>query len=183
MVERTGMTAAEFFQLPDSSQPIELLDGEVIVSPTPVPYHQRLAFKIAKLLDMLIPNGEVFIAPLDVRLDETNVPQPDVMWVAEGSPCVITDKRLEGPPDLVVEVYSPSTAKRDKEDKFALYQRHGVREYWMLDPANRYLEAWTLVEGKYNKLGTFVPGETFDSPVLGGKTVDLTAIFGSTGEA
>jgi Uma2 family endonuclease len=183
MVERTGMTAAEFFQLPDSSQPIELLDGEVIVSPTPIPAHQRYVGNIFLLLRSIVPNGEVFIAPLDVRLDEANVPQSDVMWVAEGSPCVITDKRLEGPPDLVVEVFSPSTAKRDKEDKFALYQRHGVREYWMLDPANRYLEAWTLAEGKFNKLGTFVPGETFDSPVLGRKTVDLTTIFGSAGEA
>src|SRR5687768_16231992 len=127
--ERTRMTADEFFQLPETMQPTELIDGELIASPTPTPKHQLAVGAFFTLIHGLIPDGVVLFAPLSVYLDEENIPEPDVMWVAENSRCVITEKRLEGPPDLIVEVFSPGTAKRDKRDKFKLYEKHGVREY------------------------------------------------------
>lgn len=108
--------AAAFFQLSETLYPTELIDGQVIRMPAPTPQHQRLVFKIAKL----IPNGEVFVAPNDVHLDAHNVLQPDVMWVAEGSACQETDKRFVGSaPELVVEVLSEATTRRDRKEKFA----------------------------------------------------------------
>ncbi|MBC7812055.1 MAG: Uma2 family endonuclease [Burkholderiales bacterium] len=174
--ERTRMTADEFFQLPETTQPTELIDGELIVSPAPILQHQLLVANFHLLLARLIPNGLIFLSPTDVYFDETNVPQPDISWVAENSLCVLAGKRLEGPPDLILEIFSPGTAKRDKQDKFKLYEKHGVREYWMVDPIQQYLEAWVLVDGRYSLLGVYGADDIFDSPVLG-KVVSLNSIF------
>jgi Uma2 family endonuclease len=181
MVEQTKvrMTAAEFFQLPETTEPIELIDGELIVSPTPIPKHQRVSGRSFILLEKLIPNGELFYAPMEVYFDDENIPQPDILWIAANSRCVVGEKRLEGPPDLIVEIFSPSTTKRDRREKFNLYERFGVREYWMVDPVGQYVEVYTLADNHYGKLGLYGPGETFTSPVLDNKTVDVSAIFSS----
>jgi Uma2 family endonuclease len=83
MAVQTRMTAAEFLALPETNLPMALIDGEVIMSPSPTAPHQFALFHVAKLIDRLIPNGRVVIAPMDVHLDE-NVVRPDVMWIAEG---------------------------------------------------------------------------------------------------
>ncbi|MBI5670721.1 MAG: Uma2 family endonuclease [Chloroflexi bacterium] len=177
---RARMTAAEFDQLPETNQPTELIEGELIVSPAPVPKHQRVNRCTSGVLEDLIPNGEIFYAPMDVYFDDDNIPQPDIIWVAEGSRCKITDKRLEGPPDLIVEIFSPGTVSRDKIDKFQLYERYGVTEYWMMDPHEAYIEVYRWQEGRYLRQGTYAPGSTFESAVLGGKTVTVAALFGGS---
>lgn len=171
------MTAAEFLALPETTQPTELLDGELLMSPSPVPKHQRINRRFCRLLEDIIPNGEVFIAPLDVYLDEANIPQPDVIWVAQESRCQITEKRLEGPPDLIIEVVSPGSAIVDRREKFALYERHGVAEYWIAEPQAQFVEVCTLRGGRYERLGIFGANERFDSPALG-RTVELSGVFG-----
>jgi Uma2 family endonuclease len=178
MVEQTRMTAAEFEALPDSEQMVELIEGALIVSPPPIPRHQRVVGHTFVLLRQIAPNGEVFIAPIEVYLDEHNIPQPDVLWVAEGSQCVVTEKRLEGAPDMVVEVFSPGTIKKDRKDKFLVYQQFGVREYWMIDADEEYIEVYRLENGVFVRQGVFEPGETFESAVLGGKSVEVGKVFG-----
>jgi Uma2 family endonuclease len=173
---KTRVSAAEFFQLPETNIPTELIDGEIIVSPAPIPTHQRILRFTVRLLEGLIPNGEIFPAPIDVYFDDANIPQPDIVWIAEGGRCKVTDKRLEGAPDLVVEIHSPSTTRRDKTDKFDLYEKHGVREYWMIDPAAAYVEVYRLDNDAFVKVGIFGPDQTFESVTLG-KTVDLKAVF------
>jgi Uma2 family endonuclease len=175
---KTRMTAAEFFELPESNQFIELLDGELIMSPSPLTRHQRMSGWFFALLLDLIPNGELFYAPMDVYFDDDNVPQPDIMWVAESSKCVITEKRLVGPPDLIVEVLSPGTAANDRKKKFELYQKYGVREYWIADPVHLLLDVWQLVDGAFVWLGAFGTTDTFISPVLG-KSVSLDGVLRS----
>lgn len=177
-VARTRMTAAEFFELPETTQITELLDGELIVSPTPVPVHQRLSRRLARLVEDKMPHGEVFTAPLSVYLDEANIPEPDVIWVAANSRCKVGEKYLEGPPDLVIEILSPSTSKRDKEKKFDLYERFEIYEYWIVDPANEDLTVWILEQGNYKRLGVFKSGDTFTSPVLG-QAIEVKEIFGA----
>jgi Uma2 family endonuclease len=113
---------------------------------------------------------------MDVYFDEHNTPQPDIIWVAENSRCVIGEKRLEGPPDLLVEIFSPGTARRDKQDKYQLYQRFAVREYWMVDTDQQYVEVHTHNGTRYELLGVYGEGESFASPALG-KTVELKGIF------
>ena len=173
----TRMTAAEYFTLPETNTPVQLLNGEIVVSPPPVPAHQRLVFRLSTLLNSLIPAGEIFIAPIGLYLDEDNVPEPDIVWVGANSRCVIAEKRLEGPPELIIEALSPSTARTDRGEKFTLYERYGVREYWLADPEAAYLEVFVLHEGRFVRQGAYGPEDSFQSPVLG-QTVALSGIFG-----
>jgi Uma2 family endonuclease len=119
--------------------------------------------------------GRVFVSPLDVHLDEINVPQPDLIYLAPDSRCVVAEKRLVGAPDLLVEVLSPGSVKRDRSEKFLLYERYGVREYWIIDPRDQLVEVWQLREGRFSLLGAFAIGETFDSPLVG--TVEVARLF------
>jgi Uma2 family endonuclease len=179
MVEKFRMTADEVFELPESNNLIELLDGELIVSPPPLVIHQRLIGDTYVLLRQIVPNGTVFLAPIAVYLDDDNVPEPDIVWVAANSKCVVTEKRLEGPPDLIVEVLSPGTARRDRKDKFNLYEKYGVREYWMFEPQEQYAEIYRLENNAFVRQGVYGPDESFVSAALGDKTVDLSNLFTS----
>ena len=177
-IQLVRMTASQFLALPESNLPHELLNGEAFMSPAPTLDHQRLLLRLAKLIERLIPSGEVFIAPVDVYLDDSNVPQPDLVWVAEGSQCKsIDNKYLKGAPDLVVEIFSPGTVRRDKKDKFRLYEKFGVREYWMIDPDEKWLEIWQLKDGKFVLVDVFGPSDSCTSPLLG--KVELSLIFGN----
>jgi Uma2 family endonuclease len=121
MADVVRVSAAEFDELTaHDERRFELIDGEVIEMPTPPIRHQRFAGRVMLLVDSLIPDGEVFISPLEVYFDEFNIVQPDIVWVAANSICKVEEKRLVGAPDLVVEILSPSTAKRDKTAKFSL---------------------------------------------------------------
>lgn len=175
---KTRMTAKEFMELPENTAFVELLDGGIIVSPTPKTPHQRSVRAIFRYLDQTVPSGEVLFAPLSVHFDADNVPEPDVFWVSgPESKCKLgEDGYWHGAPDLIVEVLSPSTEDRDRDDKFTLYQKYGVREYWLVG-AN-FIEVYVLVNGKFERLGAFGRGKKFQSPVLGA-TVDVSAVLGA----
>ncbi|MCA0454276.1 MAG: Uma2 family endonuclease [Chloroflexi bacterium] len=178
------MTAAEYLQMPESNQRTELLDGvfsrygEDEMSPAPVNDHQRLVRRSSRVLEDLIPNGEVFTAPSDVHFDELNVVQPDIFWVAEDSQCVEVDgKYWCGAPDLIIEVLSPGTEFKDRGKKFRLYQKYGVHEYWLISRSESFIEVYTWQEGIFVQQGVYSIGDTFNSPALGGKSVDVNLIF------
>jgi len=178
---RERMTAAAFFELPETNTFVELIDGELIVSPSPIPQHQLLSFSLAKLVDRLQPDGKVFIAPMDVYFDEHYVTQPDILWVSAAKKSIITKKRIEGTPDLIIEIASPGTIKKDRGEKFELYQKYGVREYWMVDPIAAFIEVYFYEDGRFQRLGVFGDGDTFESKALG-KTVELNNIFPESSE-
>lgn len=183
MVERTSintqtMTATDFLSLPETTQPMELIDGEVIMSPAPDAIHQRQVKRLVKVIDNIIPNGETFIAPFDVRLDDSHVVQPDLLWISENSQAQLIDSKfIAGPPDLVIEIFSPGSVRNDKTVKFNLYQKHGVKEYWMIDPHEQYLELWSLSDDQFTQIGVFGPDDTFTSPVLGNVELSGKSIF------
>lgn len=170
------MTLAEFEALPESMLPTELIDGELIMSPAAQEQHQSLSTRLVILIGGQMQTGRTYHAPFDVFLDDENVVQPDVLWVSPERSARIHARGLSGAPDLAVEILSPGSAKRDRVTKFALYERFGVREYWLADPANRTLEACALRDGRFQPLGIFAPGDSFASPLLG-LTVDLSALF------
>lgn len=185
------MSAAEFLQRPPSSQRIELIDGRVVTygddtdptnegdtMPAPSLLHQRVVVKLIILLSGLIPDGDLYTAPTDLMLNDQHVYQPDVMWVAaDNTRCAaIDDKYLRGAPDLVIEVLSPTTYKQDRGIKFRTYQREGVREYWLVDPALRLVEVWRLQDGRFDQHGIFEHDETFTSGPLG-RDVLLATVF------
>jgi Uma2 family endonuclease len=139
MVATTRVSPEAFRQLPETMEPIELIDGEIIVRPSPVNKHQEIIGDTYVFLSVLIRGhvieGEVVVSLMDVWLGDHCV-QPDVFWVSgPESRCQLgEDGYWYGAPDLVVEVLSPSTAYRDRGVKFRLYEEHGAREYWLIDP-------------------------------------------------
>jgi Uma2 family endonuclease len=176
---RQQMTTAEFFELPEQSQPTELIYGELIVSPTPIPKHQNVmgnTYTVIRQISKTV-GGKAFAAPLEIYLDDRVIPQPDVMWIAPDSKCIIDEKRLIGPPDLVVEIFSPGSVLYDRGDKFDIYQRYGVREYWMIDPTEEYVEVYKLADGQFVRQGIYGLGKQFTSSILSGTTIDVDKIF------
>jgi Uma2 family endonuclease len=101
------------------------------------------------------------------------------LWIASDSQCVIDDKRLRGAPDLVVEVLSPSTARDDKTVKFRLYEQHGSRELWLIDPTAEYVEVWRREDEQFVQNGVYGPADSFQSAVLRA-AVNCAHIFGES---
>ena len=175
---QTQMTAGEFLQLPESNQLIQLIDGEVIMSPAPTDLHQHLVGAIYVFLKQLLSNGVLRMAPLDVYIDGANVVQPDVFWVsAQNDRCVLAEgKYWQGPADLVVEVLSPATAKLDIGDKFELYEKSGMREYWLVDQA-LFVQVYRLEDGKFARHGVFGLDQSFTSSLLGDQQIDVKKLL------
>lgn len=174
VVTGTTMSTEAFRALPETNAAIvEHIQGVVYVD-SPVDPHQEVVLNTALLLRTLAPQGKTRIAPLDVYLGDDTV-QPGVFWVAPDSDCNRTlDNRWQGPPDLICEVLSRTTAQYDRPggEKFRLYQQHGIREYWIIDPIYQSVEVFVAFE----RQGEFWPGQQFRSPVLEAD-IEVTRIF------
>ncbi|MDZ4766685.1 MAG: Uma2 family endonuclease [Chloroflexota bacterium] len=173
------MSRAEFLALPEMNVPIEYIDGATIVSPSPIDFHQEQVYEAAALIKSLFPNGKTRIAPLDVHIDGFNTPQPDVFWVsAANTGCRLGDDGYwYGAPDLIVEVLSPSTERRDRGDKFDIYQAAGVREDWLV--GSDYVEVYHAVAGKFARIGVFGTGEAFPTALIEAMTIPADRLFAS----
>lgn len=186
---QSRITADEYFQLPEyqTATFIQLIDGEVVVeggglvAMPPILKHQRLVRTIFALLLKIAETkgGEPWIAATEVYLDAKNIFEPDLFYLTTDSKCQEDSegKRLIGAPDLVVEILSPSTARYDKQQKYQAYEKHGVREYWIVDPLHDILDVWTLdAEGHFQRLGSFAGEDSFQSSVLE-ESISVKAIF------
>ena len=133
----------------------EILDGELAVTPAPGRRHQRIVGELFSVLHAHVKAGrlgEVFVSPFDVILDDTSIVQPDIVYVARERLGVVAERGVEGPPSLAVEVISPSTRQRDRNEKFQLYARHGVPCVWVIDPDARSVGGVRLLRS-----GAYVP--------------------------
>ncbi len=180
---RQRMTAQDYAALPVSNTPCELIDGEIVTMPAPSLLHQLLIGRFYALLLAHAPAGSLWFAPTDVHLDAHHVVQPDLFWVAQDSPrCLPVDgKYWRGAPDLVVEVLSEGTAKRDKMDKFWLYQAHGVREYWIVNGHEGFMEVWQHNGQAFAFFGVFDGSTPFTSPLLQA-TIHLASVLAAPKE-
>lgn len=166
-------------ELPESNLPMELWDGEIIMSPTPVPNHQRIVSRFFKLLDSYVAGkklGEVFISPLDVILTPKRVIQPDVFFISKARLKLVTD-RVRCAPDLAVEVISEGSWKRDRVEKKDLYEQHGVREYWIVDAEAQTIEVFALERGAFKLVSKAEVGETASSKLLSGFKVTWSQLL------
>ncbi len=148
------LTYRDYAALPDDGRRYELHDGELSVTPAPSTRHQRISHKLLQLLDAHVEAGrlgEVFYAPLDVILSDTTVVQPDLVYIDTGRSGLVSERGIEGPPTLVVEILSPSTATLDRMTKPRLYARHRVPFLWLVDPDRRTVEAFALGEAGYGE--------------------------------
>jgi Uma2 family endonuclease len=160
----------------------ELIEGELLMAPSPVTAHQRILIKLLfEIFNFITQNslGEVFTSPYDVVLDEYNVLQPDIIFVSKERAEIITEKNIKGAPDLVVEIISESTAYRDTIQKKRLYARFGIKEYWIVAPDDKLVEVYVLKdkEDAYSLVKIYLEDHVLESTVLKGLKIDLKKIF------
>lgn len=167
--------------LPESeTNRYELLEGELFMIPSPNWLHQTILKKIFTLLDKYVTDhrlGEVRFAPLDVILAQEVVVQPDILFISKERPDIIEKQGVQGAPDLVIEIASPSTRNRDRTLKKTLYARHGVKEYWIVDPEEKTIEVFTLGKKGYKSARTYKESGTLKSPLLEELEINLSEVF------
>ena len=171
-------TYEEYYRL-DDDQRYEIIAGKLLMAPAPDTWHQDWSRELSMLIVPHVKRqklGKVFIAPIDVVLDEENTVQPDLVFVATANLGIIQRRAIFGTPDLVVELISPSSVRRDRYEKKDLYARFGVKEYWIGDPANKTLEMLTLKEGRYELHCCAEEKGKLVSLVLAGLEFDLSEI-------
>jgi len=152
--EQGKWTYDDWVKLPDNGYRYEIVDGVLHMAPPPdFIQHQKPAFELATRLQMFVKKnklGLVGVAPTGVRLPPQSVPlQPDIFFIAAGRKDVRLGRYVEGAPDLIVEVLSPSNWLYDRQEKFQAYQDAGVREYWIVDPRAQTIEVFALEQGAY----------------------------------
>ena len=172
-------TYEDYYYAPEDKR-YELHDGDLVVVPAPKEQHQDMvgtlyyflrAFVLGRML------GRVYIAPFDIVFTNHDVVQPDVIFVSNEKLNIITPDNIQGAPDLVIEVLSPSTAHRDRTFKRALYARHRVGEFWLVDTNARLIEVLLLGESEYETVGTYGAGQTLTSPTLTDFSLNIDDIF------
>lgn len=177
---RVKLTYTDFEQFPDDRLRHEIIDGEHHVTPAPSTQHQRISRRLSTVLDTFLhahQRGEVFNAPFDVLLGTHDIVQPDLVYVSNARRSLLTSKNLQGPPDLVIEILSPSTKARDLSSKLELYRRADVREYWLVDPDER-----SVVVHRWPAAGESVLVEldehvVLETPLLPGLLIDVAALL------
>ncbi len=174
-------SVADYLSLPESeAMRVELLGGDLDMTPGPSPYHQQIARNLGHALWAFVRDngqGEVLFAPVDVILSEADVAQPDLLFIAARRRGIIRQDAIHGAPDLVVEILSPATAERDRSYKRTLYARAGVREYWLVDPESHAVEVLVLGGKGFRKKAHYARDETLESPLLKRLSVPLREVF------
>lgn len=171
--------AVDYANLPDEPR-CELIFGDFYVMPSPLIPHQVVATKIWQHLDGIAEKngGFALLAPLDVHLAPHSVVQPDVIYVSADRLSILGDKQgwIKGAPDLLVEILSPGTARRDRVLKLDLYARSGVGEYWIVDPAERQIEFLVNENGRF--VVALPTGAVYHSSARPEISLDLEAFWG-----
>lgn len=160
----------------------ELLNGVLVRKSAPHILHQRISKKPFRLLESFVIEkklGEVFYAPVDVVLSADSAPQPDLMYISHTNAAVLNEEEgvINGAPDLVVEIISPSSVKRDRIEKKALYEKFGIIEYWLVDPNNQSIEIYTLQNNRYELLVFADATESVASKVIAGLEIAASDLF------
>jgi len=177
------LTYAEYLEFPRDGNRYEILDGELVVRPSPGRRHHRLVLRLTSLVERFLgryPLGQVFRAPLDVMLSETDVMQPDLLFLSKKRARRLTEACVQGAPDLIVEVSTPESRVSDRALKRETYERFDLWEYWRIDPD---WEAVEIYRRDVKHSLTFrsrlerASGGVLTSPLLAGLEISLPALF------
>jgi Uma2 family endonuclease len=177
------LTYDDYVLFPEDGLRHELIDGEHYVSPAPLWNHQAICSNIHGLIWSHLqtdPIGRVFFAPFDVILSRYDVVEPDIVYISRQRMAEVeTSPYLKGAPNLVVEVASPATRKRDQTIKRRLYEQFGIDEYWLADPVRRSIRVFRLDEGKYQRAADLSAGagDVLTTPLLPGLSMPLAKVF------
>jgi Uma2 family endonuclease len=174
------LTYEDYVELPEDGKQYEILDGELYVSPSPVPRHQGVSRNLLLILGSFVAGrrlGTIFNAPIDMILAPTTIAQPDLLFIRAGRESIVTDRAVEGPPDLVVEILSPSSSRKDRTTKAGLYARYGIAHYWILDPNERTIEIYELDGSCYRHVATETGGAVVKSPLFPDLEIQLGDVW------
>lgn len=179
---KVKFTYEDYLLFPSDGRRHELLHGEHFMTPAPSTRHQRISKNLLYFLEGHLRStkaGTVFDAPTDVVLSDLDVVQPDLLFVCAARAHIITEKNVQGPPDLVVEIISETTRRTDETIKRKLYEGHGVREYWIVDPELETVDVHRLGEHGYVRAAelSLEAGHAVETPVLPGLRLQLSDIF------
>lgn len=169
--------ATDYWALEEGA-PYELIRGRLVMSPCPTPLHQILSGYLFEILSSAARQSDAvaMYSPMDVHFSDDTILQPDLLFISKQQRHIITSRHVEGPPNLVVEILSPATGRRDKTEKLDLYAKFGVPEYWIVDPATQHFEFLLLgSEGKY--VVEQQPDDQYQSPQLPEIEIDLAAFW------
>lgn len=166
--------AADYWQLPEGA-PVELLQGRFVVSPSPNVLHQTIIGILFEVLRMAARNSgsKIMLSPMDVMLADDTILQPDLLYVSKSRRHIIKE-RVEGPPDLVVEIIS-GTSRRDRVEKLDLYARYGVAEYWIVDPDSQVIEFLVNENGRY--VVQSPSNDRYQSPLLPEVVIEIAEFW------
>jgi Uma2 family endonuclease len=182
-VKRAGLTYQDYLTLPDDGQRYEIIEGELYLSPAPNLKHQWTATQLTAVLVNHVGEhglGHVYAAPSDVFLAINSIVQPDLLFVSRERLHILTEPNVRGAPDLVVEVISPSSMKTDQETKRALYEKYGVKHYWVFEPSERWVRAFELgADGAYELVAEASDDALFTAPPFPDLTIPLARLWRS----
>jgi Uma2 family endonuclease len=174
-------TYEDWLRLPNDGWRYEVIKGVLYMAPAPTIKHQRASRDLEFALITFVRQqraGEVFNAPVDVYLPGQETPvEPDLVFVSAERAHIISGRGIEGAPDLIVEIFSPTTWWYDLRVKLPLYQETGVREYWVVDTEAKTVQIFVLRGAAYTSLGLWEPGQLVRSEVLAGFAVAVDTIF------
>ncbi|MDX1389673.1 MAG: Uma2 family endonuclease [Acidobacteriota bacterium] len=168
---------SDYVSAPDDGNRYEILRGTLLVTPAPSPLHQRISRRLERWIEAYFhgPAGEMFHAPIDLILASGDIVQPDIVVVAD--PAQVSDRGIEGPPLIVVEILSPSTRERDLGLKAQRYAELGVPHYWTVDPEARRLDCHRLKDGRYRRAVCGQGRAVVEHPDWEGLVLDLAELW------
>lgn len=179
-VHKKKYTYQDYLDLPADGKRYEIINGELIMAAAPYTTHMRVSKRIYNELLAYSQNetiGEIFYAPIDVYLSETNIVQPDLLFILKENSHIITERYINGAPDLVIEILSTSTAYHDLIEKKELYAQYGVHEYWFVDPKRQCVEIYLNKDREFELQQRVEKDEAVASIILPGFQVELEEIF------
>lgn len=175
-----AITRSEYQEMPPGPPFYQLIEGQLVMSPSPLTRHQRLVARLYTLLNQIVQEdnlGEVFIAPLDVFLNDVNVFQPDIVFVSRSRMSQITEFGIEGAPDLCMEVLSKSTQRFDSSTKKKVFAQCGLAHYWLVDPDAASFEVYTLAENVGAPAHRLAPPQVFRPTLFPRLEIRLNDLF------
>jgi Uma2 family endonuclease len=179
------LTYDDFLLFPDDGRRHEIIDGEHYVTPSPNTRHQllvgRLHFSIELFLRQHSGTGQVFMAPFDVLFTRWDIVEPDLLFIAGDQTDILTDKNVQGPPALVIEILSKGTRKTDEQVKRRLFERGGVREYWLVDPELDLVKVFRRQsDGSFPRVAELSREQRdgLTTPLMPGLAIGLDELFG-----
>ncbi len=172
----TRLSYEDYCLLPNDGKRYEIIDGELFVTPSPLSLHQIVVANLHLELGLFVKAnnlGRVYVEPLDVVFSRFDVVEPDLLYISKERAAVLTERNVQGAPDLVVEILSETTAEIDHTTKLKLYARYGVQEYWIIDPYGPSADIYRREREGFELVSNLQSADSLTSPLFPGFSLPI----------